>query len=115
MAIKGFFNGLFSSVDDKSSMSVNSITLLTGAFIGFVIGLTICFVLIFDVVTNGYLKTDLIDMGVFLLCSGGYISASGIPKTIIDSRLNAKYHLKKTKFVDGDEYETEDEEVDEEK
>ena len=113
MAVKGFFGGLFSAVDDKSTMSVNSITLLISALIGFLLGLTICFVLIFDVVTNGYIKTDLIDMGVFLLCSGGYIGASGIPKTIIDSRLNARYRLKKKKFVDGNEYEA-DEEVEEE-
>jgi hypothetical protein len=52
-----------------------------------------CFVLTYDVVTNGYVKTDLTDAGIFLLCSGGYIAGSGIPKSIVDSRLKLKAGL----------------------
>lgn len=89
----GFFRDIKGSIDDKSSISVGGITLLISSFIGFVLGLVMCFVLVYDVTTNGYVKTDLTDAGIFLLCSGGYIAGSGIPKTIVDSRLKAKSRI----------------------
>lgn len=82
----GFFSNLKFSIDDKSSINVNSISLLVSSVIGFLIGLAICFILIWDVTTNGYIKTDLTDMGWFLLCSGGYIAGSGAPKALADFR-----------------------------
>ena len=116
---KGFalFRTFGQSIDDKSTMSVNSLAVLVSVLIGSIIGLTVCFVLIYDVVTNGYVKTDMIDMAVFLLASGGYILGSGIPKTIIDTKINSRLHLKKNeKYIDGKEYtdETGDEEGTEE-
>ena len=100
-----FFTGLGKSVDDNSTLSVNSIALLASAMIGVVIGLTMCFVLIYDVVTNGYLKTDLIDAGIFLLSSGGYILGSGMPKTIVDTKINSRLQLRRpSRKIDGREY-----------
>lgn len=89
----GFFRNIKESIDDTSSISVSGITLLISSFIGFLLGLVMCFVLVYDVVTNGYLKTDLTDAGIFLLCSGGYIAGSGIPRSIVDSRLKAKTNI----------------------
>lgn len=89
----GFFTNIRASIDDKSSMSVGSITLLISAFIGFLLGLVMCFVLVYDVVTNGYIKTDLTDAGIFLLCSGAYIAGSGLPKTIVDSRFKKRMEI----------------------
>ena len=89
----GIWKNIKESIDDKSSFSVNNVSLLISSVIGFLIGLVICFVLVYDVTTNGYVKTDLTDMGIFLLCSGGYIASSGAPKAIIDSRLNTKAKL----------------------
>lgn len=86
----GFFRNVKTSIDDQSSINVNNISLLVSSLIGFLLGLVMCFVLVYDVVTNGYIKTDLTDAGIFLLCSGGYIAGSGIPKTIVDSRLKTK-------------------------
>ena len=86
----GVIRNIKNSIDDKSSMSVGSITLLMSAMIGAIIGLVVCFVLIWDVTTNGYIKTDLLDLGIFLMSGGAYIAGSGIPKTIVDSRLKLK-------------------------
>lgn len=86
----GFFRNVKTSIDDQSTINVNNISLLVSSLIGFLLGLVMCFVLVYDVVTNGYIKTDLTDAGIFLLCSGGYIAGSGIPKTIVDSRLKVK-------------------------
>ena len=41
-------------------------------------------------------------LGIFLLCSGGYIAGSGIPKTIVDSRLNAKAKNLNNNAIDED-------------
>lgn len=89
----GFFRNIKESIDDASTISVSGITLLISSFIGFLLGLVMCFVLVYDVVTNGYIKTDLTDAGIFLLCSGGYIAGSGIPRSIVDSRLKTKSNL----------------------
>ena len=86
----GFLRNIKTSIDDQSSINVNNISLLVSSFIGFLLGLVMCFVLVYDVVTNGYIKTDLTDAGIFLLCSGGYIAGSGIPKSIVDSRFKLK-------------------------
>lgn len=86
----GFFRNVKTSIDDKSSMSVNSIALLTSAFIGGLIGFVICFVLVYDVIQNGYVKTNLVDLGFFLMSSGLYICGSGAPKAIVDSRFKTR-------------------------
>lgn len=94
----GFLNNIKSSIDDKSSISVGAVALLISAIVSFILGLVICFALIYDVTTNGYLKTDLVDVGILLLFDGAYVAGSGAPKTIIDARLSSK-GLKKRKSV----------------
>lgn len=98
MCVMGFFKNIKTSIDDRSSMSVNSITLLVSALVGFLIGLVVCFVLIYDVITNGHIKTDLMDLGIFLLASGGYIAGSGIPKAFVDSRLKTRSWVENEKM-----------------
>ena len=61
-----------------------------GAVISFIVGLVICFVISYDVLSNGYVKTDLESMGIFMLCVGGYMAGSGIPK-IFGERAYAKF------------------------
>jgi hypothetical protein len=86
----GFFKNLKDSIDDKSSMSVNSIAVLASAVIGSLVGLVVCFVLVYDVISNGFVKTNLFDLGLFLMSSGAYILGSGMPKAIVDSRLKSR-------------------------
>ena len=119
----GFFNNVLRSIDSQSSISVNGITLLVSSFIGVLLGITMCIVLIIDVCTNGYIKTDLTDAGIFLLCSGGYIAGSGVPKTIVDARMARSARFRNNKKFEGvsdlvengedfeDEEETEEEEI----
>ena len=86
----GFLSNIKSSIDDKSSISVGAVALLISAIVSFILGLVICFALVYDVTTNGYLKTDLVDVGILLLFGGAYVGGSGAPKTIIDGRLGSK-------------------------
>ena len=86
----GLLKNIKASIDDKSSMSTNSITLLASALMGVIIGLVLCFVLVYDVTYDGKVDTDLGDMGIFLLCSGGYIIGSGIPKAWVDGKMKTR-------------------------
>lgn len=100
----GFFRNVKTSIDDKSSMSVNSVTLLLSAIMGVIFGLIISFVLVYDVIYDGKVDTDLGDLGIFLLCSGGYIMGSGIPKAWVDSKMKTR------SWVDGEKMQIEAEE-----
>lgn len=71
-----------SLIDNRSSLSSKSFALLISTITGGLIVICICYALIYDVMTNGYIKTDLADLGIFLLFVGMYIAGSGIPKTI---------------------------------
>ena len=86
----GLIRNIKASIDDRSSMSTGSITLLLSALIGAIIGLCVCFILIYDVTYDGKVDTDLLDLGIFLMSSGGYILGSGMPKTIVDSRMKKR-------------------------
>jgi hypothetical protein len=97
----GVIRNIKASIDDKSSMSVNSITLLASALMGIIIGLVICFVLIYDVTYDGKVDTNLTDLGLFLLCSGGYILSSGAPKAFVDSKLKTRSWVEGEKIQMG--------------
>ena len=100
----GLFRNIKESIDDRSSMSSGSITLLLSAIIGAIIGLCVCFVLIYDVTYDGKVDTSLLDLGIFLMSGGGYILGSGIPKTIVDSRMKTR------SWVEGEKMQIEAEE-----
>jgi len=70
--------------DVTDSNSSKSFALLVSTITGGILAVAICFILVFDVLTNGYVKTDLADLGIFLLCVGGYIAGSGVTKAISD-------------------------------
>ena len=104
----GLFRNIKESIDDKSSMSSGSITLLLSAIIGAIIGLCVCFVLIYDVTYDGKVDTSLLDLGIFLMSGGGYILGSGIPKTIVDSRMKTRSWVEGEKMQIGAEEDLED-------
>lgn len=66
--------------------SSKSFAMLVGVGTGALIGLCVCFCLIWDVCTNGYLKTDLDGLGIFLLCVGGFMAGGGLNKALGERR-----------------------------
>ena len=62
--------------------SSKSFALVLSVLVGALIGLCVCFCLIWDVCSNGYLKTDLDSLGIFLLCAGGFMAGGGVNKAI---------------------------------
>ena len=81
-------------ISTDSVNSSKSFTLVLSAIISFLSGVVVCFVLVYDVVTNGYVKSNLEDMGIFMLCMGGYMASSGVPK-IFGDRVQGRNSKKK--------------------
>lgn len=82
-------------LDTQSSNSTKSFVLMISSIVSAVVNLSVCFILIYDVVTNGYVKTSLWDAGFFVLCTGGYMAGSGLTKAIVD-----RYRARKTRMYD---------------
>lgn len=86
----GFFGNIKTAIDDKSSMSVNSISVLASSFMTLIIGLSACFVIIYDVTYDGKVDTDMSDLAWFVVASSTCILGSGIPKAYTDSRMKTR-------------------------
>ena len=80
----GMFSYLGSLIKTDTGNSSKSFTLVLSAIISFVSGLVMCFILIYDVLTNGYVKTDLESAGIFMLCIGGFMAGSSVSKIFGD-------------------------------
>ena len=104
----GVIGNIKASIDDKSSMSVNSITLLASALMGVIVGLVMCFVLVYDVVCDGKVDTDMGDMAMLLMSSGVYILGSGVPKAYVDSRMKTRSWVENEKLQIEAEEDVED-------
>ncbi len=70
--------------------SSKSFALVLSSIVGALAGLCVCFCLVWDVCTNGYLKTDLDALGLFMLCIGGFMAGGGINKVLSERRNNVK-------------------------
>ena len=66
--------------------SSKSFALVLSCAVGALTGLCVCFCLVWDVCANGYVKTDLGNLGLFMLCVGGFMAGGGINKAIGDRK-----------------------------
>lgn len=87
MSIANYFKSL---ATPNSGNSSKAFALLLSAIIGGLMGLSICFVLIYDIILDGKIDTNLNDLGWFLLCTGGYSFGAGAGKIITDSIITKK-------------------------
>ncbi len=62
--------------------SSRSYSLFLSSTVGALVGLSVCFSLVWDVCTNGRLRSDLEGLGILLLCTGGYMAGGGIHKAL---------------------------------
>ena len=97
-----FFKYMKSLIETDTGNSSKSFALVMSTVISFITGLVIYFVISYDVISNGYVKTDLESMGIFMLCIGSYIAASGVPKIFGDKSF---YSSKNQSNFDGEENE----------
>lgn len=81
-----FWRYLRTLIRANSLESSKSFTMVTAVLVGALVGLVVCFCLVWDVVQNGYIKTDLDSLGIFLLCAGGFMAGGGINKALAEAR-----------------------------
>lgn len=77
---------LKSLIKADSLDSSKSFSLVLSCIVGALIGLCVCFCLVYDVCSNGYLKTDLDSLGLFVLCVGGFMAGGGINKALSERK-----------------------------
>lgn len=104
----GVIGNIKASIDDKSSMSVNSISVLASTIITVIMGLVVCFVIIYDVTYDGKVDTDMGDLSWLLIASSGCILGSGIPKAYVDSRMKTRSWVENEKLQIEAEEDVED-------
>lgn len=82
-----FLRGL---ININSPESTRSVTLLVSAMVTGLIGICLSFALCWDVIHNGYIKTNLEDAGIFMISMGGFLAGSSVGK-IFGKNNNSKY------------------------
>lgn len=80
------FKYLRSLIRANSFDSSKSFALVVSVIVGAGIGIVVAFCLVIDVMKNGFIKTDLNELGIFLLCVGGFMAGGGVNKALSESR-----------------------------
>lgn len=80
------FKYLKSLIRTNSFDSSKSFALVVSVLVGAGIGVVVAFCLVIDVMKNGFIKTDLNELGIFLLCVGGFMAGGGVNKALSESR-----------------------------
>ena len=69
-----------SLVGTDTGNSSKSFALVMSTITSFIVSMFMCGILAYDVYCNGYIKTDLESAGIFMICVGSCVAASGVPK-----------------------------------
>lgn len=93
-----FWRSLISINKPESS---RSFTLVVSAFVAFLLGVAVAFVLIWDVITNGYIKTNLEDLGIFMVSIGGFLAGGSVSKVFAGKK--STYVMDKSGDVETDD------------
>jgi len=92
------FEYLKSLIKADTLDSSKSFALVLSCIVGALMGLCVCFCLIYDVCSNGYIRTDLDSLGVFMLCIGCFIAGGGINKALADRKKIAQATKSKSRI-----------------
>ena len=77
---------LKSLIKSNTGDSIKSFSLLISCLGGSLMSLVVAFSLMWDVIINGHIETDLEGLGWFILCVGGFIAGSGVNKLVADHK-----------------------------
>ena len=97
----GFVKYLGSLIKNDTGNSSKSFALVSSTILSFIAGIIMVSVLAYDGFRDGVIDTDLEKSGIFMLCIGSCVAASGVPK-IFGDRDYEKY---KHHGYEEDEYE----------
>lgn len=90
-----FINYLKSLSETNSGQSSKAFAVLASTLISFITGLVLCLAISYDVYVDGVVDSSLEDMGILMLCMGGFVGGSSISKIFgeqAESRANNRRH-----------------------
>ena len=90
-------NYLKSLIKANTLDSSKSFVMIVACMVGAAVGLTVCVCLLIDVWRNGYIRTDLDSLGLFLLCAGGFMAGGGLNKALAERKWNKEEEVKEVK------------------
>ena len=67
-------------ISDNEALNSKNFALIVSSVVSAIVGICVCFVICWDVIHNNYIKTDMENMGVFMLCMGGYLAGGSVTK-----------------------------------
>ena len=80
----GFIKYLGSLIKNDTGNSSKSFALVSSTILSFLAGIIMVSVLAYDGFKDGVINTDLEKAGIFMLCIGSCVAASGVPKIFGD-------------------------------
>lgn len=105
-----FINYLKSLAEANSGQSSKAFAVLASTLISFITGLVLCFAISYDVYVDGVVDSNLEDMGILMLCMGGFVGGSSISKIFGDQaesraamRRHAYIHDNNSNYNDSDD------------
>jgi hypothetical protein len=98
----GLLKYLGSLIKNDTGNSSKSFALVMSTIVSFITSLVICGVLVYDVYNNGFIKTDLEALGIFILCVYSGNAASGVPKIFSDKYFSKSKIIRKEDEVNED-------------
>ena len=97
----GLIRYLGSLIKNDTGNSSKSFALVMSTLVSFITSLVICGILIYDVYENGFIKTDLEALGIFIICVYSGNAASGVPKIFGDKYFSKVKLMKKREEEEG--------------
>lgn len=107
LIVMGIFRYLGSLIRNDTGNSSKSFALVMSTIMSFIITLLVGGILLYDVYCNGYIRTDLESLAIFMICVYSGVPASGIPKIFGErgiGRLNREDNVHRVKRHRGDVY-----------
>lgn len=96
----GVIRYLGSLIKNDTGNSSKSFALVSSTILSFIAGLIMCSVLAYDGFKDGIIDTDLEKAGIFMLCIGSCVAASGVPKIFGDRNYERYKHYEEKEYVD---------------
>lgn len=91
----GLFKYLGSLSRNNSGDSSKSFAIVMQSITSFIVTVFMCCILSYDAYVNGYIKTDLESLAVFIMCVYAGVPVSGVPKILGERNEKNREDLKK--------------------
>lgn len=96
---------LASLIKNDTGNSSKSFALVMSVLLSFIVGIAIAATICYDGFIDGIIDTDLEKAGVFMICVGSCVAASGVPKIFGDKEYTKSLKFRKQKEIQEEENE----------